>query len=82
LRETFLPPPATSLSRNNKVGKDRHTAHHDNDDQCDNDGVKLWISLFVHDKMVLTWIAASYLQVARASISSLHSQTTTHQLFT
>jgi hypothetical protein len=47
-----LPGPArlTSLSRNNKVSKDRKTAHDDYDDQSDNDGVKLWVSLFVHEK--------------------------------
>jgi hypothetical protein len=71
LRETFLAPARlTSLSRNKKVGKDRHTAHHDYDDQSDNDGVKLWVSVFVHDKMILTWIAGSYLEAARASILS------------
>ena len=53
-RKHFTAPPArlTSLSRDNKVGKDQHTAHDDYDGQSDNDAVKGWICV-IHDKMVL-----------------------------
>ena len=50
----FRPRPRlTSLSRDNKVGKDQqHTAHDDDDDQSDNDAVKGWICV-IHDNFPL-----------------------------
>ena len=43
----------TLLSRNNKVGKENKTAHDAYDEQSDNDGIKLWIFLFVHDNFAV-----------------------------
>ncbi|MGB8555558.1 MAG: hypothetical protein WCD73_19740 [Pseudolabrys sp.] len=59
---------STSLSRNNKVGKDNKTAHDAYDDQSENGAAIIWMC--AHDKMVLI-IAASYIAVRDMAASEL-----------
>ena len=54
----FGPPPPDIAIAGKKVSDDHHTAHDDYDDQRGNGGAIFFI--IFHDKMDLTWLAASY----------------------